>query len=114
MLRPLDETIRGNGNGRGGTSRLFAVGLASLATNHIERERFDGKIAGHTAFRIIGIAAQGLFCPLSWLPRQEISEPRTTLLFAANSLLWGVMIATGDALLMRRRRSRRRRAVAVR
>lgn len=92
---------------------FLALGLGSLATSHIERERFEGEMAGHAAFRIMGIAAQGLFYPLLWLPRHEISEPHATLLFAANSLLWGVMIATGDALI-RRRRSRRGRAIAVR
>jgi hypothetical protein len=87
---------------------FLALALASLSTNHIEQERFDGKMSGHTAFRAMGIAAQALFYPLLWLPRGEISEPRTTLLFIANSLLWGIVIATVDTLVRRRHRRRGR------
>ena len=82
----------------------LSLGLAALASNRAERERFEGNLPAHAVFRAMGVTAQVLFHPLMWLPRGEVSEPRTTILFAANSFLWGLAIAVVYARVMRYRR----------
>ncbi len=82
----------------------LSLGLASLASNRAERERFEDNLPAHAVFRVMGVIAQVLFHPLMWLPSGEISEPRTTILFAANSFLWGLAVAVVYARVMRFRR----------
>lgn len=48
----------------------------------------------------MGMAGRVLFYPARWL-RGEVTEPRTTLLFVSNSLLWGFGIAAIYMLIVR-------------
>jgi hypothetical protein len=87
---------------------FLAMGFTSLATHRAEREAFEGKLPGHAVFQTMGLTARILFYPLIWL-RGEVMEPRTTLLFIANSLLWGVTVAV-VCILVARYRARRQLA----
>jgi hypothetical protein len=71
---------------------VLAIGLTTVATNAAEREGFAVQGQGHAFFRACGHAARMLFYPLI-LMRSNVYEPRTTILFIANSLLWGLAAA---------------------
>lgn len=83
----------------------FAITLASVATARAEREVLEGRLPAHAVFRFLGAVAEVLFYPLILL-RTNVYEPRTTILFIGNSLIWGIAIAAlwGFASQFHRRR----------
>ena len=68
----------------------LAVGLLSIAGGGPGYSR-DG-VPSDSLHWLCGQVSGLLLLPLRWLP-SDVYEPRTSLLFAANSLLWGLAIA---------------------
>jgi hypothetical protein len=81
----------------------LVIGLLSLALPRAEREFYEGNLPGHALFRAMGTVAYALSYPLVVMPRGEVIEPRTSLLFASNSLVWGLLISAAFTLVSRYR-----------
>jgi len=79
---------------------VLALGLAAVATSRAEREVFEGTLPAHALYRVLGEVARVLFYPLMSV-RSEVYEPRTTILFVANSLTWGIAVAAVWSLYSR-------------
>jgi hypothetical protein len=86
----------------------LAVGLIAIASSRAEREVYGGRLAGHSFFGALGEIGQLLVYPLL-LVRGEVTEPRTSILFAANSLLWGIVIGIASVPIVRYRARARSR-----
>jgi hypothetical protein len=71
---------------------LLAIALAAVATRAAEREVLEGRLRLHVMYEVLGEAARVLFYPVI-LVHSEVYEPRTTMFFALNSLIWGIAAA---------------------
>jgi hypothetical protein len=68
-----------------------AICLAALSLRRAEQEFQQGRLPWHTLFVVLGKLAQLLLFPLLLIP-SNVTEPRTTILFVANSFAWGIAI----------------------
>jgi hypothetical protein len=87
--------------GATGLHALVVIAFGALSSRHAESDTAGSVVAGY-AYSVMGHIAQILVCPLLWMP-SDVSEPRTSILFVLNSLLWGGAVLGLYVMRTRRR-----------